>query len=314
MTVPSYPKIVAVGKLEELFNGDVEVTEKVDGSQFGFGLDHEGNLVMRSKGAHLNPPIDGMFKRGVDSILDREELIRRTLSPGDFVYGEYLNTPSHNTLKYDRVPLGHVALFSYTHVDEHGHEEWYTHSQMARAAFDMDLDFVPLLAEMSLDPDRTLRSSYVDRLKELMQRESYLGGEKVEGVVVKNLGARVHYNGRLSPVFCKLVGADFKERHNESWTPAKDLLQEYLQGFKAPARWLKTIHRLRDEDQLVNDVQDIGKIIQAVQADLVLEEEQQIKDDLYKHFLPQIKRVCTHGLAEFYKKRLAESRELVTNA
>lgn len=39
MTLHSFPKIFAVGTsyIQDLLNGEVEVTEKVDGSQFVFG-------------------------------------------------------------------------------------------------------------------------------------------------------------------------------------------------------------------------------------------------------------------------------------
>ena len=41
--IPAYPKIFSIGSpyVPNLFKGRVEVTEKIDGSQFTFGLNNE---------------------------------------------------------------------------------------------------------------------------------------------------------------------------------------------------------------------------------------------------------------------------------
>ena len=54
--LPSYPKILALGHrfLQGIFEGPVVVQEKVDGSQFSFGLDAEGVLRCRSRGQEID--------------------------------------------------------------------------------------------------------------------------------------------------------------------------------------------------------------------------------------------------------------------
>jgi hypothetical protein len=49
-----FPKIFALGTMyiRDIFEGAVEITEKIDGSQFVFGM-IDGKLQLRSKGAVL---------------------------------------------------------------------------------------------------------------------------------------------------------------------------------------------------------------------------------------------------------------------
>lgn len=69
----------------------MEISEKVDGSQFSFGKIN-GNLRIRSKGAQLyiNNP-ETMFKEGIEYVNSiKDEL------PEDIVfYCEYLKKPKH---------------------------------------------------------------------------------------------------------------------------------------------------------------------------------------------------------------------------
>jgi hypothetical protein len=112
MTVLTFPKIFALGTryVERLFNGPVEVTEKIDGSQFNFMVANtpEGELIMRSKGAQVFPETkDANFKPVVEWVLS----IQSKLVPGAIYHGETLSRPRHNILTYNRVPDGHFMLF-----------------------------------------------------------------------------------------------------------------------------------------------------------------------------------------------------------
>src|SRR6267142_6345300 len=110
--IPSYPKIYNLGHaaILDLLDGDVVVEEKVDGSQFSFGLLYDTRplvepafrLFFRSKEAIIEPEAPPkMFARGVEAV----KAIAHLLTPG-FVYrGEYLQKPKHNVLAYDRIPF-----------------------------------------------------------------------------------------------------------------------------------------------------------------------------------------------------------------
>lgn len=49
MGTSAFPKILHLGDkaIRDIFDEEVEITEKVDGSQFGFGI-VEGELIIRS--------------------------------------------------------------------------------------------------------------------------------------------------------------------------------------------------------------------------------------------------------------------------
>ena len=111
-----YPKIYALGSAEVagILNGPVEVTEKVDGSQIGFGI-VDGELIIRSKGSLLNQEQPtGLFRDAVAYI----RTIKDKLKPGWFYYGECLQSPRHNKLKYGRVPHHNIALYGMRFGDE----------------------------------------------------------------------------------------------------------------------------------------------------------------------------------------------------
>lgn len=104
-----WPKIPALGKpeLADLFKEDVEVTEKIDGSQFNFDLIN-GELCIRSKGAVIdpeNPP--NLFRPVVDYVVS----ISKGLVNNITFHGETLSSRRHNTLCYDRVPQNYFMVF-----------------------------------------------------------------------------------------------------------------------------------------------------------------------------------------------------------
>ena len=71
--IHSYPSIYAVGHkyLAELFNGPVVIEEKIDGSQFSFGV-YDGVLKIRSKGQEIFPDApEKMFS----TVLARKDLL-----------------------------------------------------------------------------------------------------------------------------------------------------------------------------------------------------------------------------------------------
>ena len=114
MSTGPFPKILHIGdkQISSLFDDEVEITEKVDGSQLGFGKVN-GRLFIRSKGRELdldNP--DGMFKLGVEYVRSIEDKI----PDNHTFYGEYLQKPKHNTLAYDRVPKNNISLFGATFI------------------------------------------------------------------------------------------------------------------------------------------------------------------------------------------------------
>jgi hypothetical protein len=295
--ISGFPKLFHLGDKNTagIWEGEVEVTEKVDGSQFNFGV-VDGELKMRSKGAEVFLEDDNrMFdhaKTFAKSCFDRGVLVK-----GDIYHGEYLRTSRHNTLAYNRVPKGNFVLWGVS--TDAGFISDY--DQLSCIAAYLECDVVPLIFRGSLKPDTDLFHSW-------LERESYLGGQKIEGFVVKNYAKQIWVGDRLFRLLgAKFVSEQFKEKHVDGWKQSNPSALEQIGAmYKAPARWQKMVHKLRDEGKLTNTPKDIGTILKAINTDLEEEEVENIKDMLWKLFAKDIKRIACGGFPEYYKQLLLE--------
>lgn len=293
--IGSYGSLRAIGHREvaDIFKGQVVIQEKVDGSQISFRRNADGDLEARSKGAMLNIVApDKMFSAGVTALLERLP----NLNPS-FVYrGEYLRSPKHNTLAYDRIPQGHVALFDIEDKSK-GDGYYLTPDELAAEAARIGLDVVPTIYVGDV--------SGADFLRGLLERTSMLGGAKIEGVVVKNY-AKFHPDGK--PFMGKFVSEAFKEIHGGEWRKANptrgDIIETLVESLRTPARYMKAMTHLRDDGKLTDSPKDIGGLIKEVGDDIQKECEDDIKAALFAHFWPQIRRQVTAGVPEWYKQYL----------
>ena len=296
--IKTFPKIFTVGQdyISDLFKEEVEITEKIDGSQFCFGK-IEGELYIRSKGAMLykeNP--QDMFKEAVDYVISIENKI-----PDNTVfYCEYLRIPHHNVLKYDRIPKNHLILFGVS--DATGTKFISTHTDLTKYATKLDIDVVPLLHYGKVDN--------IKLLDKLLDTDSVLGGTKVEGVVIKNYFRQFLLGGQPIPVMMgKYVSEKFKEVHKSSWGrlhTGKGKWEMFKESFATEVRWLKAIQHLQEKGELENSPRDIGKLIQEIKKDIEEEEKENIIKFLWKTFGEEVLRSSTRGFPEFYKRYLAE--------
>lgn len=293
MRINSYPKVLNVGHagLFHLLDDPVIVQEKVDGSQFSFGV-LDGELNCRSRGRKLNIEApDNLFKEAVDTVKMLHDEHR--LEPGWIYRGEVLKKPRHNTLKYNRVPMGHVVLFDINT----GLETYLPYKQVETVANSLGLEVVPLLYEGMIDN--------IDMCLGLLERESFLGGPKIEGVVIKNY-VRFGQDGKA--LMGKYVSEAFKEVHNKEWkknNPSKkDMIHELIGRYRTEPRWQKAVQHLAERGELVNEPKDIGPLVKEVQEDILAECGEEIKQILFDWAWPHVRRGVSTGVAEWYKKEL----------
>jgi hypothetical protein len=295
MSTGPFPKILHIGDkmIESLFDGEVEITEKVDGSQFGFGK-VDGRLFVRSKGRELdldNP--DGMFVEGVEFIKGIEDKI-----PDNFTfYGEYLQKPKHNTLAYDHIPTHHIALFG---VYNYTTKEFYNHETIQEWAETLGVDAVPLLFKGECSPEFVLGL--------VKERVSYLGGQKIEGVVVKAYKPWMFLGQMpLTVMSGKYVTEEFKEVHVKNWkkeNTGKGQLEVAKAQYKSVARWNKAIQHLRDDGTLEGTPRDIGPLIKELQRDIIEEEKENIKNELWAIYGKEFLHEAGNGFPQWYKEQL----------
>jgi hypothetical protein len=290
----SYPKIYAIGHgaIADLFHGDnLLVEEKVDGSQFSFSRTGD-DILMRSRGAVVYKENAGMFAAAAKAV---EELAPR-LRDGWVYRGEYLQKPKHNTLAYERVPKFNIILFDVNTGDE----VYLSREEKEAEAERIGMEIVPCLY---CGPVKSPEQFY-----RLLERDSILGGAKIEGIVVKNY-ARFGLDKKV--LMGKYVSEQFKEAHGKEWKATNpelgDVVDRIIATVRNEQRWRKSVERLRDAGQLENSPRDIGTLIKEIQQDVRAEEADFITKKLVEYALPRVLRACTGGFPEWYKQQLMES-------
>jgi hypothetical protein len=295
MNLPSYPSIYNLGHaaIADLFSGEVIVEEKVDGSQISFGV-RDGQLALRSKGAEINVLApEGMFALGVETA----KALQGKLRDGWTYRGEYLAKPKHNILNYDRAPANHIILF-----DINTGPETYLSSDEKRAvAAELGLECVPQLFRGKIDNPADLRA--------LLDSMSCLGGQKIEGVVIKPAAYDLFGRDKKC-LFGKFVSEAFKETHAREWTKehgtpgGKDIIGLLGQRLNTQARWAKARIHLEEAGKLEHSPRDIAMLIKEIPIDVAKECEDEIKKELFDWAWPQLRRMVIKGMPEWYKEEL----------
>lgn len=286
----SYPSIFNIGHkiLEGYMDGCVQVEEKIDGSQLSWGV-FDDELKIRSKGVELNIEApEKMFSKAVDVI----KLLKPILHNGWTYRGEYLSKSKHNTLSYERIPKNHLIIFDINN----GEESYMSYEDKKHEAERLQLEVVPLLYSGILTQDK---------LQELMNIESVLGGQKIEGVVIK----RYDLFGKDKKVLlAKHVSEAFKEKHKTEWKNTNpgsgDIIDNLVKIYKHENRWLKAVQHLKENGLLTDSPKDIPLLIKEIKADILKEEEENIKKLLWEWGSDKILRGSTNGAAEWYKNLL----------
>lgn len=294
----SYPSIYALGHryLDNLFDGPVVIEEKVDGSQFSFGM-FGGELRVKSKGKQMTPDApDKMFVKGVSTAI---RLFDEGLLRDGWTYrAEYLQSPKHNTLAYDRTPVDYLILFDVNI----GHEKYLLRTDKEAEAQRLGLEVVPVY---KVDVTST------DTLLKLLDNISCLGGTRVEGFVVKNY---TQFGIDKKILIGKYVSEVFKEKHGVEWRKSNptygDILQTLGANYLSEARWRKAVQHLRETGELEESPRDIGKLIKEIPSDIRKECEDEIKEQLFRWAWPSISRQVTRGFPEWWKRELLVNQKV----
>jgi len=299
--ITSFCKIFALGTVyvKNIFEEEVSVTEKLDGSQISMGV-LNGQLHMRSKGAVLyEDHPNKMFAEGVAQIVGRYQQSR--LPEGLVFHGEYLRVCKHNALTYGRVPLNHIALFSVSTASG----DYFQYPVIAEWAKRLDFDVVPEIFRGKINS--------ADEVLAMMDRESFLGMAQIEGLVVKNYFRPFLLGGAPMPLSAgKLVSEKFKEVHRDNWksdNTVRGKWDYFKESYRTEARWHKAVMHLAEKGEIVYEPKDIGKLIKEIQMDITLEEKEIIMQMLWSEFGPELLRRATAGAAEWYKEWLLKRSE-----
>lgn len=291
----SFPSIYNLGHaaLGSLLDGEVLVEEKVDGSQFSFGRFGD-TLRVRSKGKEifLDAP-EKMFLKAIEYV----QSIQHLLHDGWTYRAEYLNKPKHNSLAYDRIPANFLILFDVNTSPE----TYLSYEDKKIEAARIGLEVVPVFFKGTLN-------SY-EQFQSFLETKSILGGQKIEGVVVKNYA---QFGRDKKVLMGKFVSEHFKEVHQGDWKECNpgqnDIITQLIKQYRTPARWQKAVQHLTEAGALEGTPKDIGVLMKEVSQDILKECGEEIMDILKKGEWPKVHRGCVAGLPEWYKEQLAKKQ------
>ncbi len=234
-----------------------------------------------------------MFKRAISSI----RLLEPSLRPGWVYRCEYLQKPKHNALAYDRVPNMHLVLLDVMV----GLEEYASYEIKVEAAKRLGLEVVPLMYQGVLED--------IETLQKLLDTVSFLGGQKIEGVVVKNYN-RFDKDGKV--LMGKYVSDAFKEVHRKSWKAdnldSKDIISLIADKYRNEARWNKAVQHLQEAGTFKGSLHDIGSLMKEIKQDVETECADEIKDMLWKWARKDVLSRVSSGIPEWWKEKLLDKQ------
>jgi hypothetical protein len=307
--LPKYTKVYHLGDphISDLLHGPVDITEKVDGSQFRFGR-KDGVMHYGSKGVDYDDahPIENSFRAGTEYIAT----VADVCPEGLVFFAEYMTKPKQNTIAYTRMVKNHVMLFGALNNGQHnwidkdaGYAlapgEWADPEQLGYWSEALDIDPPNVLFE----GEGTELTE--QRLRELLSTQSYLGGSTIEGIVIKR------YNCESPDPFHplmlmagKYVRKSFQEENTTNWRNSKDVISQIGLRFRTDARFEKAVIHARDEGTLQNNMKDMVPLLQQLDKDIDEEIKPLVLEMLWNRWERDIRQVIKSGLAEFYKTRL----------
>ena len=309
-----YAKVYQLGdaRLSELLNGPVQVTEKLDGSQFRWQK-KEGRLLMGSHRVDFDEmhPVDNLFVIGakyLESISDR-------IPEGLVFFGEFLPRTRQNTITYGRAARNGFYLFDVFNPAEEPialcpNQElgssyllepggWAGGEELGWFSYLFDVDPPHVLFE---GDGKELTEK---KLLELLAQQSYLGGSLQEGIVVKNyaLSSPDPYHP-MTMQAGKYVRRSFKEENDAAWRGQRDISGQLQLRFKTEARWEKAIVHAREDGKLNGNMTDIRPLLEELDRDIDEEIAPLARGMLWEHFEGGLRRGIKGGFAEWYKRKL----------
>lgn len=284
-----YPKVFKWNHklVEGLFDDEVLVEEKIDGSQMSFWIE-DGELKCKSKEAMIDinyPP--KLFAPAVEYV----KQIKDYLNPNYTYIGEAVSSRKHNVLTYERTPLHFFIGFD---IDR-GTQNYLNYEEKEMEFSRLGFEIVPKLYYG--------RVHSIEELEPLLKGHSILGGN-LEGIVIKNY----HKFGPDGKVLMgKLVREEFKEEHNKiNSKSARPKIETVALKYKTEARYNKALIHLAEKGILTYTPADISKLFEEVEEDLRRECYEEIKEDLIGIFWNDILKIALSGIPSWYKNRLQE--------
>jgi hypothetical protein len=207
---PRGDKVLAPDEVEVLLAGDVVVEEKVDGANIGFSTNEDGEVRVQNRGQYLDRAHShGQFQPLWSWFPSREAALADALYPDLILFGEWCYAV--HSVTYNRLPDWFLGFDVYDRTVD---EFWDTGRRDGLLAA-LGLAGIPRLAEGGFT---------LEQLAELLPTPSRVGGESLEGIVV-----RKEADG-LTTTRAKLVRPEFAQTIGEHWSRGPLRRNELTQG------------------------------------------------------------------------------------
>ena len=310
MVFSKYLEIPHIGEVLEddiTYGRNFVMEEKIDGSNFRFGISKSRGIMVGSKNMDMTEAPAKMFKLAIDWVYQEStqkrlnEALEALMVEDVIFYGEYLSSPHHNTIKYDKVPINNIILFDMT-IDG----VYQTYNVLQHYAQYLGLSVVPIL--------QTKDSMFaVNELAQVVNNtKSVLGDTLIEGVVVKSYDSRMHIRKHDYPFMIKYVRDEFKEMNQKNWKEQKaneNPVQHILKAINKEKVWEKAIQHAKDDGKLEGRMQDMRVLIGYLNTDIENQWKEAIKEELWVLFKEEISSQMVKGLPVWYKKSLPQVQE-----
>lgn len=298
----SYQKISQSYKpeVQDIWEGNIVVEEKVDGSQFRIEISEAGEIKCGSHHVDDLNLVDNTFKKATDAA---QEIFAGYKPTTDItIFCEYLGKEKQNAIAYGRTPKKHLVVFDVKMMGQY----FSRTSKEAWASNFEGLEVIPLLWSGNA-------KDFTDEVKQqMLAKPSYLGHQagydRIEGIVVKNYDK--FYDVDKYPYLeghwlcTKIVNDSFKEKNKVENPSAGDKFFNLKESLRAEPRWRKAKQHLDERGEITNELSDLGKIIPEIKNDIIEEEKEVIKEQLWKLYGNELLAHSTKGVAEWYKEEL----------
>ena len=317
-TLPS----ITVGNEKTLNHKDVEncrviIQEKVDGSQLT--IFRQGDkLIYYNK----NKQITGQGKPWLNSYILLNNNVH-LFKEGLFYHGEAMKSiySSKLNVRYEREPRYFWIVYEIVREEDN---TTLTPEEMDEVLEGTGIETVPILydnlnndeSEINKDEVNEDEVNYIEKAKDIIRNiedgsiTSCFGNVAPEGVVLKVLNRNKGNKKKEKMVTTryKFVRTKFSETNSSKKQRLPELSQDQIIDgigniYNTDARKQKAVQHLEEQGKWKDKIsQNIGLMVNELDADLLKECEQEIKDLLFVRFWPQISKVARGNIKEFLTK------------
>ena len=284
-----YTKIKRLGESDnrDIMNGSVEETEKVDGGNFSFLLNEDGELVFRSHNNVIPVSEYGTKKwKQFNECMEYIKGIHEGL-PFDEWYIYFGECMTSHTLNYGIMPpfIGY-AVYDIRNQTYYGNWEYHFSSRD-----------IPVPERIIHEDSSILTDEYIESRMKLPSQFGTSGVIR-EGIVLKNYG---------NQQFAKIVNKDFQEQnravfgdseqsHSDTW--------KIVEKYCTPARIDKSIFTIRDEQGMPIGMELMMRLPAMVDSDILDEEILRIRKKYKSINFKEYKKLIGPKCVEQLKHRI----------